>query len=150
MRSSSPERTGTARILLVDDNRLGLIARKSLLEESGYQITTAFEGNQALELFDGGRFDLMITDYKMPRMDGIRLIEHVRKRVPQLPIILVSGYADALGFTESSTGADVVIAKSATEVTHLLRAVARLLRKPAVRKPPSVQASRAKVKRQGA
>ncbi len=131
--SSTP--SAAARVLLVEDNRLGLAARKALLEEQSYSVTTAMEGQQALELFNGGKFDIVVTDFKMPRMNGKRLIEEIRKISPATPIIMVSGYADALGFDERNTGADVVIAKSANEVSQLIRAVRRLLqtgrRKPA-------------------
>jgi two-component system chemotaxis response regulator CheY len=141
-----------AHILLVDDNRLGLAARKSVLEELGYRITIAMEGQQALDLYMRGKYDLLITDYKMPKMDGLELIKRVRGLNETTPIILLSGYADALGMTEANTGANSVISKSANEVTHLVRAVNRLLRRPAPRKKPVVshRAPVAKAKRQGA
>ena len=122
-------------ILLVDDNKLGLSARKSVLEELGHRIATAANGVDALEQFGEGKFDLVVTDYKMPRMDGLELIVGLRKISPELPVILISGFVDSLGLNEESTGADVVIQKSANEVSHLVRAVARLLRKKAVKKP---------------
>ena len=58
-----------ARILLVDDNANGLAARRSVLEELGHRIVTATSGSDALEQFSAHRFDLVVTDYKMPRMD---------------------------------------------------------------------------------
>jgi CheY-like chemotaxis protein len=123
------------RILLVDDNKLGLAARKVVLEEQGYHISLAREGTEALAQFTPGKFDLLITDYKMPRMNGLELIAKVRELCPGLPIILISGYAEALGLTEANTGADVVIPKSSTEVQQLVRTVGRLLRRSAPRKP---------------
>jgi CheY-like chemotaxis protein len=137
-------------ILLVDDNRLGLVARKTVLEEQGYRVTTAPDGQVALELFSRGAFDLLITDFKMPRMNGAELIKRVRVLRPEAPIILISGYAEALGLTESSTGADAVIAKSANEVSHLVRCAHRLLRRAAPRKPAASHRAHARVKRQGA
>jgi hypothetical protein len=59
--------------------------------------------------------------------------------VPALPIVLLSGFSEALGLAEASTGADVVLQKSANEVTHLIRAVNRLLRRKVTKKPPSSQ-----------
>ena len=154
MRTGATQSTpAPAHILLVDDNRLGLAARKSVLEELGYRITVAMEGQQALDLFTRGSYNLLITDYKMPRMDGLELIQRVRGLSHDTPIILLSGYADALGMTEANTGADSVIAKSANEVTHLVRAVNRLLRRPAPSKKKPMGLQRAKspqVKRQGA
>jgi CheY-like chemotaxis protein len=79
---------------------------------------------------------LVVTDYKMPRMDGLELIVGLRKIQPELPVILISGFVDSLGLSEENTGADVVIMKSANEVSHMVRAVARLLRKKPVKKQP--------------
>jgi CheY-like chemotaxis protein len=138
------------RILLVDDNKLGLVARKSVLEELGYSISTAAHGEEALAQFTNGGFDLIITDYKMPKMDGLQLIVRIREQSPDVPIILISGYADALGLTESNTGADAVIAKSANEVHHLVRSVSRLLRRTAPKKPTVAQRVQPRLKRHGA
>ncbi len=128
-RPSTSSQTPSSRILLVDDNANGLSARKCVLEEIGHRIATASSGSEALEHLAAHKFDLMVTDYKMPRMDGIELIARVRKQTPSMPVILISGFADALGLSEANTGADVVIQKSANEVAHLVRSVGRLLRK---------------------
>ena len=122
-------------ILLVDDNKLGLSARHSVLEELGYAVTTACNGEDALAQFKGGAFDLVITDYKMPKMNGIELIGNLRKLSAATPLILISGFVDALGLTEATTGADAVIQKSSNEVNHLVRAVNKILRPTTVRKP---------------
>jgi len=131
---SSSSSTVRSRILLVDDNANGLCARKSVLEELGHRIVTASSGSDALDQFGTQKFDLVVTDYKMPRMDGLELIRRLRQQSPELPIVLISGYVDALGMSEESTGADAVIQKSANEVSHLVRAVNRLLRKKAAPK----------------
>jgi CheY-like chemotaxis protein len=123
-----------AQILLVDDNSLGLSARKVVLEELGHQVTTAGSPNQAKELLSERRFDLVITDFKMPDMTGAELIGWMRDRGLETPSILISGFADALGLTEANTGADIVIQKSAHEVGHMLRAVKSILKR-AVKKP---------------
>ena len=125
----------TAEILLVDDNRQGLIARKSLLQELGYNISTATSGDEALELFSKQNFDVVVTDFKMPRMDGLELIQRIRSAQSGARIILLSGFVEPLGLTEQSTGADVVIAKSAGEVGQLTRSVKRMLSQGPARKP---------------
>lgn len=117
------------RILLVDDNVRGSLARKTVLEELGHNIHMASSGAEALEQFSQHKYDLVVTDYKMPRMDGLELIVRLRKQQPEIRIVLVSGFVDALGLCEASTGADAVIQKSANEVAHLVRAVNRLLRR---------------------
>ncbi|MGO4886062.1 MAG: response regulator [Bryobacteraceae bacterium] len=131
----SPPPAKTPQILLVDDNRQGLIARKSVLQELGYNIATATSGAEALELFEKQNFDVVVTDYKMPRMDGIELIKQIRSAHAGTRIILLSGFVEPLGLTEQSTGADIVIVKSAGEVGQLTRSVKRLLNQAPQRKP---------------
>jgi CheY-like chemotaxis protein len=139
-------RTDSARILLVDDNRGGLAARRAVLEELGHRITTATGGEEALEQFSKAEFDLVITDYRMGKMTGVELITKLRGMEPAVPIIVLSGFVGALGLTESTTGADLVLAKSANEVTHLIRAVTRLLRPKATKKPVTSQKLSTKAK----
>ena len=139
-----------ARILLVDDNKSGLAARKSVLEELGYRVATASGADDGLECFSNSEFDLVVTDYRMPKMDGVEFIRKIRTIHPEIPIIMLSGYVEAAGLTESNTGADLVILKSANEVTHLVRSVSRLLRRKPARKPPVSHKSPPKVKRAGA
>jgi len=137
MRESSSAKTGAAaRVLLVDDNRDGLVARKAVLEELGLTVTTATNGEEALETFSKQRFDLLVTDFRMPKMSGIELIRKVRPVDPGLRVILLSGLVNALGLDEGSTGADVVIAKDAREIPQLVRSVSRLL---VQKRPPGAQ-----------
>ncbi|MBV8731251.1 MAG: response regulator [Acidobacteriia bacterium] len=126
----------TVKILLVDDNRDGLLVRRLLLEEAGYEVETAAGGAEALDLFSSTRFDVVVTDYRMPGMNGHELITRLRSLEAGTRIILLSGFVEPLGLTEANTGADAVIAKSAREGTHLVHWVKRLVgtphRKPAV------------------
>jgi CheY-like chemotaxis protein len=113
-------------ILLVDDNAHGLMARRTVLEELGHKIITASNGADALDLATRQSFDLVVTDYKMPHMNGVELINHLRNFAPHIPVVLISGFVDALGLNEANTGADAVVQKSSNEITHLVRAVSRL------------------------
>jgi CheY-like chemotaxis protein len=126
-------------ILLVDDSRDGRLVRRSLLEELGYQVQTAHDGVEGLALFQASHFDLVVTDYRMPRMTGVELIGCIRQTNPNARIILISGVVEPLGLNEQNTGADAVIAKSANEASLLMRAVKRLLNQGPARKPPSSQ-----------
>jgi CheY-like chemotaxis protein len=128
---AAASRTASARILIVDDNSMGLVARRTVLEELGHRVHTCSSPQDALEQCGKTRFDVVVTDYKMPKMNGIEFIAELRKHHPAVPVILISGFTDALGLNELSTGADAVIQKSALEVGHLIRAVNRLLRAPA-------------------
>ncbi len=124
-----------ATLLLVDDNPHGLIARRTVLEELGYVVHTCSCGDEALKLFASTKVDLVITDFRMPNMDGVELIARMRQLRGDLPIILLSGFVEPLGLTEKSTGADVVLSKSAGEVGLLIRSVRRLLNRQPSRKP---------------
>jgi CheY-like chemotaxis protein len=147
MKYASILKPKAAHLLLVDDNQNGLLARKSLLEEQGFAVTTAKNGEEAFEALSNGKFDLLITDFRMPKMNGIELIRRIRPLQPALPVILLSGFADALGLDEKSTGADVVINKGAHEIANLQRWVSRLLARKVARKPPSSEnAPRTKLK----
>jgi CheY-like chemotaxis protein len=136
---TSQKRTTAERILLVDDNRMGLRARKVVLEELGYEVVAVCCAVEALQHFSTEAFDLVVTDYKMPRLDGIELIARIRERAPILPIIMISGFAEALGLDESNTGANMVIQKNSHEVVALTRAVTRLLTRKPPRKPVRIQ-----------
>ena len=126
-------------VLLVDDNRDGLLVRRSLLEELGCRVQVARSGEEGLKLFQGSTFDVVVTDYRMPRMNGVELIELIRKVNPNARIILLSGFVEPLGLTEENTGADAVIAKSSNEPAHLVRWIKRLVNRPAARKPVATQ-----------
>lgn len=138
MRSAPSLRaTRPANILLVDDNAHGLVARRSILEELGYQVVSASTGQEALQLVDQHHFDVIVTDYRMPAMDGVALIAALRRRQFANPIILLSGFLAHLGMTEESTGADLLIQKSNHETDQLVRGVKKLLATP--KKPAASQ-----------
>lgn len=83
------------RVLVVDDDCLVLMNTTALLEDMGYVVTEANSAAEALALFkDGAGFDLLITDQAMPNMIGTQLIEKTRELVPDLPVILASGYGE--------------------------------------------------------
>ncbi len=126
-------------VLLVDDNRDGLVVRKLLLEELGCEVAVAANGEEGLKLCAGAHFDVVVTDYRMPRMSGADFIQRLRKIDAGARIILLSGFVEPLGLTEENTGADVVIAKSSREPAHLTRWIKRLSAKTPARKPPSAQ-----------
>lgn len=125
-------------VLLVDDNADGLLVRRSLLEEIGCCVQIAANGEEGLKLFADANFDVVVTDYRMPHMNGGELIRRIRILDPNARIILLSGFVEPLGLTEQNTGADAVITKSANEPAHLVRSVKRLMNRP-VRKPPGSQ-----------
>jgi CheY-like chemotaxis protein len=127
----------TPRVLLVDDNRFGLTARRTILEDAGYGVETAESGEEAWELFQKTHFDVVVTDFRMGGMDGMKLIALIRDSGSPARVILLSGFVGCLGITAESCGADEVLCKSDSEVRDLLRAVKKLAYQPARRRPGS-------------
>jgi DNA-binding NtrC family response regulator len=82
-----------ANILVVDDDA----SLRSLLIDTlaaiGYAAKGADSGKQALEILLGSRFDMMITDIRMPEMDGLKLRDRVRRLYPNMPVLFVTGVA---------------------------------------------------------
>jgi CheY-like chemotaxis protein len=126
-----------ARILLVDDNARGLTARKMILTDLGYDVVTALSGEEAWEIFQVNRFDVVVTDLRMGGMDGKELIQRIRATDSPAGIVLLSGFVNCLGLTSETTGADELINKSNKEVPELLRAVRKLAARPRRKKPAS-------------
>ena len=85
-----------ARILLVDDEEPVRGFLKRGLELDGHSVKTAVDGSDALERLteEAGRFDLMLTDIRMPIMDGIALALAAKRDYPDLTILLMTGYAE--------------------------------------------------------
>ncbi len=80
------------RILIIDDDdniRDGMV---SLLESRGYEAIGAADGKIALEMLEEQVFELIITDYKMQQMDGMRLLKSLNKQYPSLKVIMVTGF----------------------------------------------------------
>lgn len=87
--SSGPERT----ILVVDDEPLLLNSVAGLCEALGFRGLRASNGEAALPYIDAG-VDLVITDVRMPRLDGLGLLRRIRATAPDLPVIVMTGYPD--------------------------------------------------------
>nr|HID58492.1 sigma-54-dependent Fis family transcriptional regulator [Desulfobacterales bacterium] len=79
-------------VLIVDDEKNYLVVLSALLSEEGYETLTAESGARALEIVDSTEIDLVLTDMKMPCMDGIQLLEEIKKRKPDLPVVMMTAY----------------------------------------------------------
>jgi len=85
-----------SRILVVDDEPFVCDSIQMLLTFDGHAVKTANNAAKALEIFDPSKFDLLITDYAMPGMQGTELAKAIRQIAPGLPVILVTAYAEML------------------------------------------------------
>lgn len=81
------------RILVVEDDALMLSALEILLEDEGYEVTTASSGLEAIEKAKTAEFDLVVSDVRMAEMDGIETISNVKRQQPDTRSIVITGYA---------------------------------------------------------
>lgn len=79
-------------ILIIDDEDYILRLAKDILVKSQYSVKTAINGNEGLKLFEKEKFDLILTDIKMPKIDGLDVIRSVRDRNKEIPIIVITGH----------------------------------------------------------
>lgn len=92
---AAPPTWGTGTILLVEDEDMVRAVAERALTRQGYTVVTAEHGEAALEVLAGGLTpDLIISDVVMPLMDGPTMVAKARKRLPQVPILFMSGYAE--------------------------------------------------------
>jgi len=122
-----------ARILLVDDEEPVRGFLKRALELDGHAVTTAEDGGEGLERLqdEGGAFDLLLTDIRMPIMDGIALALAAKRDFPDLTILLMTGFADQ---RERARGLDAIVADVLTKpfsLADLKAAVGRALARTA-------------------
>lgn len=111
-RSVHDVREARQRILIIDD----LAPIRHLLclffEQKGYDVETTDNGAHALHIFEAGRFHLVMTNYKMPGMNGLEVASAIRRRDPAVPIVLMTGIAHLFPATSlAATGITKVFAK---------------------------------------
>ncbi|MFP4474319.1 MAG: response regulator [Desulfatibacillaceae bacterium] len=125
-RAESPHKA----ILVVEDSITSRMLIKNILESAGYAVRTAVDGKDALTVLKTDRFDAVISDVEMPRMNGFELTENIRQneRLAELPVVLVtsldSGEDRERGI---DAGANAYIVKSNFDQSDLLEVVSRLV-----------------------
>ena len=86
---------GSAKVLLVDDEELARTSVAAMLEDAGFTVTQAASGFEALRhMRSGPQPDVLVTDYAMPGMSGAELAREARQRWPDLPVLMITGYAN--------------------------------------------------------
>ncbi len=122
-------------ILVVDDAPETLEVLQRNLSTAGYRVVTAPGVIEAVRVLEAARMDLVITDLRMPRANGMDLIRHVRENFPDTEIIMVTGYATIPGAVEAmQAGAHDYLAKPFTE-EELLSSVKQAIDRLHVRRP---------------
>jgi DNA-binding NtrC family response regulator len=82
-----------AHVLLIDDEAIALANLAHVLEREGYAVTACKDGECGLAALAKGEFDLVLTDLKMPGLDGMEVLRRTRAEHPDVPVIMITGYA---------------------------------------------------------
>lgn len=118
--------THKAKILLVDDEDLVRDELGGLLDDEGYEVLTARDGQEGLDLFRSVRPDMVITDVRMPRIDGLTLVSVVRKEAPTMPVTVITGHGnEQMAITALRAGVTDFI-KKPVRMDDLLQALSRM------------------------
>lgn len=115
------------KILVVDDEVDLVDILKDFLSLDGFEVLTAYDGAQALDLITKGDIHLVISDIRMPKMDGLELLKNVKSMKPEIHFIMLSGYSDYSEEEILKKGASRLFAKP-TDFEIVSQAAKKLLK----------------------
>ncbi|HXH65215.1 MAG TPA: response regulator [Mariprofundaceae bacterium] len=120
-------RNQVQRILLVDDDPMVRAVLRESLQAFGYAVVAAENGRKAIDIFQRMRssISLLITDIRMPEMDGVALIRRIRAIDPELPIVVITAHADEAELAETEQQRTALFVKPLrfTDLEALLRLI---------------------------
>jgi len=102
------------KILVVDDNNVLLIVISKMLSLLGYEVSSADSGASGLNVFSRSNFDIVLSDYDMPGMDGVAFACSVKQCSPRTRVVIMTGAGKETVFSRKSTAVDEVISKPFT------------------------------------
>jgi two-component system, chemotaxis family, sensor kinase CheA len=120
----------SGKILVAEDSITARTLLKSILETAGYEVTTAVDGANAFTLAKSEKFDLVVSDVDMPRMNGFELTKKIRedKKLSEIPVILITALETREDMERGmEAGADAYIIKSSFDQGNLLEIIKKLI-----------------------
>ena len=88
-------------IILVDDDKYSLETLSKLLTEDGYKVVGCLNGKEALEKMKNKKYDIIITDLRMPEMGGIELLKNIKKINPEISAIIITAFGEVDTYLEA-------------------------------------------------
>lgn len=135
----SMKNNDSKKILIVDDESEMRVALETTLQRENYQLVLAEDGKQALDQFENHTFDLVLTDVRMPKLNGLELLREVKERSPETPVIMMTAYGSIDNAVEAmKEGAfDYLIKGSGFSADVLVSTVKRAFLNPQAYVPPA-------------
>ena len=141
--------SGKEHILVVDDSPDTLEVLQRNLESRGYRVFTAPGAVEAIKILESTAMDVVITDLKMPKVDGLSLVRHIQENFKDTEVMMITGYPSIDGAVEAvKTGAEEYLSKPFTD-EELFAAVKRVIDKLHQRRAVLKQTSKPLVSRHG-
>jgi len=111
------------KILVVDDNKFLRIVVSKMLSRLGYEVSSADSGENGLSIFLKNKFDIVLSDYEMPGMDGVAFACSIKKSSPRTRVVIMTGAGKETVFSRKSPAVDEVISKPFTlaEINETIR-----------------------------
>jgi two-component system KDP operon response regulator KdpE len=138
-----------SRVLLADDEPAIRKVVRDALEREGHEVVSAIDGREALDRFEDGGFDLVVTDLAMPRVDGLELVKEIRRRSPLPILVLTVRNEEREKVRLLDEGADDYVTKPFGVAELVARARALLRRGEAARGPALSQFGDVEVEPEG-
>ena len=114
---------GPVRILLIDDEEMFLQSIARVLTKKGMETYTAADGPSGLKLLREVQFDVIVLDVRMPGMDGLATLEEIRRRDPDLPVLLLSGHIQIDEVAQAVNGGAVEVLLKPCPIEDLVTAI---------------------------
>jgi DNA-binding NtrC family response regulator len=116
-----------SRVLVVDDEEALRTVLSSELASVGYEVSSASDGEEAIAMVQNKKFDLVLLDIKMPKVDGFEALKFIKKSYPTVKVIMLTGFADLKNAIESKKhGAEDFVSKP-YDLVDLLTTIERVL-----------------------
>ena len=116
-----------SRVLVVDDEEALRTVLSTELSGEGYEVESASDGDEAISIVQNKKFDLVLLDIKMPKVDGFEVLKFIKKSYPAIKVIMLTGFADLKNAIESKKlGAEDFVSKP-YDLVDLLTTIERVL-----------------------
>jgi DNA-binding NtrC family response regulator len=120
---------GKGRVLVVDDESIVRRSCERVLSPEGYDVVTISRGDDAVDLLEKEDFDIVLTDLKMPYMDGLDLLNIIKNRWPSIEVIVITGYSTPTTAIEAKNLGAYEFIEKPFNPEEILSAVNRAMKK---------------------